>query len=267
MRETSHRPLAGRTALITGSLAGLGYAIGAALAAQGATVVLNGLCAPGEGEAAAARLALDQGGTVVFDAADLRKVSDIEAMARGAITRFGGVDILVNNAVVRHFAAVEDFATQDWDDEIAVNLSAAFHLARLCLPGMKAQGWGRVINLASVFGARGAANRIGYVTTKTALTGMTRAIAIETARTGVTCNAISPGTVPSPAILDRIAATAEKEGRSKEEVAEDYVSVRHPTGRFVALESVGALAAFLCSPAGADITGATLPVDAGWLAG
>lgn len=266
MTDSRRRPLTGRTALLTGSVAGLGYAIAEALAAQGATVVLNGLCAPEDGQAAAGRLAAAHGGTVLFDGADLRDVAAIERMAGAVLERFGTLDILVNNAVIRHFAAVEDLTTAEWDDGIAVNLSAAFHLARLALPGMKARGWGRVINLASVFAERGAANRIGYVTTKTALTGMTRAIAMETARTGVTCNAISPGTVPTPAILDRIAETAAREGRPEEEVAADYAAARHPTGRFVAPQSVGALAAFLCSEAGADVTGATLPVDGGWLA-
>ncbi len=261
------KPLAGRTALVTGSVAGLGHAIARALAADGANLVLNGLCAPGEGEAAATALAAETGADVVFDAADLRAPPEIARMAEAATGRFGGLDIVVNNAVVRHFAKVEDLAPEAWDEEIAVNLSAAFHLARLALPGMKRRGWGRILNVSSVFGARGAAERVGYVTTKTALLGLTRAIAIETARSGVTCNAISPGTVPSPAILARIAATAAASGRTVAAETADYVAARHPTARFVALESVGALAAFLCGPAGADITGATLPVDGGWTAG
>lgn len=258
--------LAGRTALVTGSVAGLGYAIARALAAEGANLVLNGLCPPAEGEAAAAALAAETGAAAVFDPADLRDPAEIARMTEAAAARFGGVDIVVNNAVVRHFAAVEDLSPADWDMEIAVNLSAAFHLARLTLPGMKRRGWGRIVNLASVFAQRGAAERVGYVTTKTALLGLTRAIAAETAKTGVTCNAISPGTVPSPAILERIAASAAASGREEAEVAAEYVAARHPTGRFVAMESVGALAAFLCGPAGADITGANLAVDGGWTA-
>ncbi|SBW10949.1 D-beta-hydroxybutyrate dehydrogenase [uncultured Alphaproteobacteria bacterium] len=259
--------LAGRTALVTGSLSGLGHAIARALAAAGANVMLHGLAAPGAGEAAARALAAETGVAAGFDGADLRAPAEIARMAAAATGRFGGVDILVNNAVVRHFGAIEEISAAEWDEEIAVNLSAAFHLVRLTLPEMKRRGWGRILNVASVFGARGAAGRVGYVTTKTALTGLTRAIAIETARTGVTCNALSPGTVPSPAILGRIAATAAETGRDADDVAADYVAARHPTGRFVAMESVGALAAFLCGPAGADITGATLAVDGGWTAG
>lgn len=258
--------LAGRHALITGSVAGLGYAMARGLALQGAAVTLNGLAAPGVGEAAAAALAEEAGVAVAFDGADLAQVPEIEAMMAAAAERSGPVDILVNNAVIRHFQPIESFTAAQWDASLAVNLSAAFHAARLALPGMKAKGWGRIINLSSIYGARGAENRIDYVTTKTALLGMTRAIAIETARTGITCNALSPGTVPSPAILDRIAGIAREQGISADEAAQDYIAPRHPTQRFVALDSVAAMLVFLCSPAGQDITGTTLPIDGGWQA-
>lgn len=259
--------LAGRHALVTGSVAGLGYAMARGLALQGAAVTLNGLAAPGVGEAAAAALAEETGVRVAFYGADLTQVSQIEAMMAAAAGRFGPVDILVNNAVIRHFQPIERFTAAQWDASLAVNLSAAFHAVRLVLPGMKAKGWGRIVSLSSIYGARGAENRIDYVTTKTALLGMTRAIAIETARTGITCNALSPGTVPSPAILDRIAGIAREQGVSEEQAAQDYIAPRHPSGRFVALDSVAALLVFLCSPAGQDITGTTLPVDGGWQAG
>lgn len=258
--------LAGRHALVTGSVAGLGYAMARGLALAGASVTLNGLAEPGIGEAAAEALSAEAGVPVVFDGADLAQPERIEAMMSAAAARFGGVDILVNNAVIRHFQPIEAFSAAQWEASLAVNLSAAFHAARLGLPGMKAKGWGRIVNLSSIYGARGAENRIDYVTTKTALIGMTRAIAIETARTGVTCNALSPGTVPSPAILERIAGIAAEQGIDAEGAARDYIAPRHPTQRFVALESVAALLVFLCSPAGQDITGATLPIDGGWQA-
>ncbi len=258
--------LAGRHALVTGSVAGLGYAMARGLALQGAAITLNGLAAPGVGEAAAAALAEEVGVPVAFDGADLAQVSHIEAMMAAAAERSGPIDILVNNAVIRHFQPIESFTAAQWDASLAVNLSAAFHAARLALPGMKAKGWGRIVNLSSIYGARGAENRIDYVTTKTALLGMTRAIAIETARTGITCNALSPGTVPSPAILDRIAGIAREQGISEDQAAQDYIAPRHPTQRFVALDSVAALLVFLCSPAGQDITGTTLPIDGGWQA-
>lgn len=258
--------LAGRHALVTGSVAGLGYAMARGLALQGAAVTLNGLAAAGVGEAAAAALAEETGASVAFDGADLAQVPQIEAMMAAAAERSGPVDILVNNAVIRHFQPIESFTAAQWDASLAVNLSAAFHAARLALPGMKAKGWGRIVNLSSIYGARGAENRIDYVTTKTALLGMTRAIAIETARTGVTCNALCPGTVPSPAILDRIAGIAREQGVSEDQAAQDYIAPRHPTQRFVALESVAAMLVFLCSSAGQDITGTTLPIDGGWQA-
>ncbi len=254
-----------KCALVTGSVAGLGYAIAARLAAEGANVVLNGLCAPGEGEASAARIAGEHGVEAVFDPADLTSVAEIERMMAAAAARFGGVDILVNNAVVRNFALVEDMATAQWDRAIAVNLSAAFHTVRLAVPGMKARRWGRIINMSSVFGWRAVEERIDYVTTKTALIGMTRAIALETAASGVTCNALSPGSVPTPAITGKVAAMAAERNLPIADIEREYVANRHPTGRFVAMESVAALAAFLCGPAGDDITGATFPVDGGWL--
>ena len=256
--------LAGRTALVTGSVAGLGFAIAQALARQGANVVLNGLCGPGDGDEAAQALAAEAGVAVAFDGADLSDVRQIEAMMARAQARFGSVDVLVNNAVVRHFQPIEAFTAAQWEAALAVNLSAGFHAVRLALPGMKAKGWGRIVNVSSIYGSRGAENRIDYVTTKTALIGMTRAIALETARTGITCNAICPGTVPSPAILERVAGIAESEGVSREEAERAYLAPRHPTERFVALESVAALVVFLCGPAGRDMTGSELAIDGGW---
>ena len=178
--------------------------------------------------------------------------------------RLAPIDILVNNAVVRHFAPVEAFAPEHWEQALAVNLSAPFHLIRLALPGMKQRRWGRIINMASIYSTRAVADRIDYVTTKTAILGMTRAVAIETTRTGITCNALCPGTLPTPAIQNKIADIAAREGRSLDETTSDYLATRQPTGRFVAMAGVGAMAAFLCSPAAQDITGATLPIDGGW---
>lgn len=256
--------LSGKCAVVTGSVSGLGYAIAQSLAEDGASVVVNGLVTQEDGERAANQLRERTGASVHFDAADLRDVAAIHAMMHGAAERFGGVDIVVNNAVVRHFKKIEDFTPLDWDTSIAVNLSAAFHCVRLALPGMRARNWGRIINLSSIYGFRGANHRVDYVTTKTALIGLTRAVAIETATTGITCNAIAPGTLPSPAILERIAGIAASEGIDVQEAEREYLTSRNPTQRFIALENVGRLVAFLCSPGGADINGATLPMDGGW---
>lgn len=261
-----HAMLAGKCALVTGSVGGLGFAIADRLAAAGANVILNGLCAPGEGEAAAAQIAEAHGVRTCFDPADLTDLAAIEAMVQGANDRFGGVDILVNNAVVRHFGPLEDLAPENWDRSIAVNLTAPFHLVRLTLGGMKAKGWGRIINMTSAFSQRGSVGRIDYVTTKTALLGLTRNVALEAAGAGVTCNGLSPGSVPTPAILGKLEGMAAAENRTLDDIAAEYLAERHPTGRFVAMNSVAAAAVFLCSPAGDDITGAVLPIDGGWTA-
>lgn len=255
-----------RTALITGSFAGLGYGLALALARSGANVVLHGLCDRETGEACARKIAADTGVETMFRGADLRSVDAIEGMMGDIRSRFGTPDIIVNNAVLRHFKPVEEFSTEEWDASLAVNVSAAFHLARLAVPGMKAAGWGRLINLSSIYGVRGAENRIDYVTTKTALLGMTRALAIELAKTGVTCNAVSPGTVPTEAILSRIAGQAEAAGWSQAEAEAEYLAGRHPTGRFVSIEAVGAAVVFLCGDTAKDITGANLALDGGWSA-
>jgi 3-hydroxybutyrate dehydrogenase len=173
---------------------------------------------------------------------------------------------LINNAVVRHFAPVDQFAPERWEEALAVNLSAPFHLIRLVLPAMKQRGWGRIVNMASIYSTRAVENRIDYVTTKTAILGMTRAVALETATTGVTCNALCPGTLPTPAIEAKIAAAAERANLSIDDATRDYLASRQPTRRFVAMENVGATTAFLCSPAAQDITGATIPIDGGWSA-
>jgi 3-hydroxybutyrate dehydrogenase len=258
--------LSRRHALVTGSVGGLGQAIARAMGKAGASVTLTGLCAPAMGEAAAAALAQETGAAVAFHGADLADRAALERMFAEAAEGRGQVDILVNNAVIRHFSPIELFDAADWDRSLAVNLSAAFHLIRLALPGMKAGGWGRIVNLSSIYGARGAENRVDYVTTKTALLGLTRAVALEAAAHGVTCNAVSPGTSPSPAILARIADDALARGVGEMEARAAYVGERHPTGRFVELENVAALVLFLCSEAACDVTGANLPIDGGWQA-
>ncbi len=258
--------LKNKCALITGSIRGLGYAIADTLAAQGANIVLHGLEPEDSARDAAERLRRAHGCEVLLSQADLRHADQIELMMKAATQQFGGVDIVVNNAVVRHFSPAENLSPPQWDESIAVNLSAAFHTARLAIPGMRSRGWGRIVNMSSVYGASATVNRIGYVTTKTALIGMTRAIALETATSGITCNAVSPGTVPTPAILSRIAGIARETGVTEEAAARDYLAQRQPTGRFVAMENVAALILFLCSPAGSDITGSVLPIDGGWTA-
>ncbi|WFU18106.1 SDR family oxidoreductase [Bradyrhizobium sp. CB3481] len=248
-------------ALVTGATAGLGLAVAESLAGAGANIVLHDLVAPRD---AADRLAARFGVEVIAAEADLSQRAAIETMMAAPLDRCGAIDILVNNAVVRHFAATEQFPPEAWDRALAVNLSAPFHLIRLALPAMKQRGWGRIINMASIYSTRAVEDRIDYVTTKTAILGITRAVALETARTGITCNAVAPGTLPTSAIQGKIAAIAAQAGKSVQDATEDYLAERQPSRRFIAMEAVGALVAFLCSAAAQDITGAALPIDGGW---
>lgn len=266
MTDTQNRPLTGRTALITGSEGGLGLVLAEGLAAAGADIALNGLRVDAEGAPLAQSLSDIHGIRAIYVSADVGQRDQVTRLVDTTATRLAPADIVVNNAVIRHFSPVEDFDPDHWEHSLSVNLSSAFHTARLTIPQMKAQGWGRIFNISSYYGFRGAENRIDYVTTKTALTGMARAIAIETAKTGITCNALCPGSVGTEAILNRIRGMAAEQGRDFDELAREYASDRSATGRFVDPRSIGALLVFLCSDAGADITGATLPVDGGWLA-
>jgi 3-hydroxybutyrate dehydrogenase len=253
--------LSGKWALVTGAKAGLGFAIAESLAGAGANVIVHDLAAPTK---AAEDLASRFGVEAVGIAADLTQRAAIETMMGDLLARLDGIDILINNAVVRRFALVENFSPEHWDEALAVNLSAPFHLARLALPAMKRRGFGRIINLGSIYSTRAVPERIDYVTTKTAIVGMTRAIAIETAESNITCNALCPGTVPTEVIQSRIAANAAREGRPVEEATRNYLSTRQPSRRFIATEGIGALAVFLCTEAARDITGAALPIDGGW---
>jgi 3-hydroxybutyrate dehydrogenase len=257
--------LKGRCALITGSTQGLGYALAERLAAEGCNIVMNGF--GDRAEIDERRRRLEKAGVRTLhhgaDVGDPAQVGDLVATAEKT---FGGVDVLINNAVVRHFAPVEAFSPVDWDRALAVNLSSAFHAVRLALPGMRARDFGRIVNVASVYGLFATVNRVDYVTTKTALIGFTRAVALETAQTGITCNAICPGTVPTPSIEARLEAERARSGLSRSEAERAFLATRQQSGRFVAPERVAALVALLCGPAGADITGSAIPLDGGWSA-
>jgi 3-hydroxybutyrate dehydrogenase len=256
--------LSGRTALVTGSTGGIGLAIADALAAAGCAVTIHGLLPSADGNALAADLAARHAARVAYRGADLATPNGVDALLDAMD---GATDILVNNAVTRHLLPIERMTTTAWDADLAVNLSAPFHAIRLALPGMRARGWGRIVNMSSVYGLFGGAGRVGYVTTKTALIGLTRAVAMETVHQGITCNAICPGSTPTPAIESRIAATMAARGETDRDAAtRDFLAGKQPTRRFIRPEAIAAMVVFLCSPAGDDITGAALPIDGGWTA-
>src|SRR5580658_8119023 len=252
--------LNGKCALITGSVGGLGLAAAQRFAAAGCHIVLSGLAEPDQIAQAKAGL----GVRTLYSNADLRRPAEIEQMFRDAEDAFGGVDILVNNAVVRCAAPVEEFPVAAWDEGIAVNLSAPFHTIRLALPWMRKRGWGRIVNVSSIYGLIGAANRINYVTSKTALIGMTRAVALELVGANITCNAVCPGSVLTPVHEATIRKTMAEEGLSQVEAEKRFHAGRQPSGRFIAAEDVADLMVFLCGPGSRDINGAALPIEGAW---
>jgi 3-hydroxybutyrate dehydrogenase len=256
--------LRGKCALITGSTQGLGLAAAKRFAAAGCNVVINGFGDQREIDATRADIEKQHGVRTIYCNADLARADEIEQMLAASIETFGGIDILVNNAVVRHAAKVDDFPPEAWDRGIAVNLTAAFHTIRLALPGMRRRNWGRIINVSSIYGLIGGVNRINYVTSKTALIGMTRAVALETRGHDITCNALCPGTVETPVHVQTIEQMMVDESVSRAEAEGRFLASKQPGGRFIAAEDVAGMMLFLCGPESRDITGAALPIDGGW---
>ncbi|WP_027468275.1 3-hydroxybutyrate dehydrogenase [Deefgea rivuli] len=255
-----------KVALITGSTSGIGLGIAKALAAQGASIVLNGLGEPSAIEKIRADLAAEFGVAVHFIGADLTQVAAVEAMIREVETTFGRLDILVNNAGMQHVCPIEDFPPEKYDLIIALNLSAAFHAIRLAVPGMKARGWGRIINIASAHALVASPFKSAYVASKHAILGLTKTVALEVAEHGITANAICPGYVMTPLVQKQIPDTAKARGISEEEVVRDVLLCAQSTKKFVEVEELGALAAFLCSDGARSMTGTALPVDGCWTA-
>ena len=248
--------LKGKTALVTGSTSGIGLAIARALAAEGARLILNGFGDPAEIETLKAELGAGHSG------ADLTKPDAIEAMMADA----GEVDILVNNAGMQHVSPVDQFPVEKWDLILALNLSAVFHTTRLALPAMKRKGWGRIINTASAHSLVASPNKSAYVAAKHGVAGFTKAVALETATSGVTINCISPGYVWTTLVENQIPDTMKARGLTREQVVNDVLLAAQPTKQFVTVDQVAALATFLCRDEASAITGANLSMDGGWTA-
>ncbi|WP_394269825.1 3-hydroxybutyrate dehydrogenase [Qipengyuania sp.] len=248
--------LEGKRALVTGSTSGIGLAIARALRAEGAQVILNGF---GEADAIA-DLCQELGAT--HSPADLTDVGQIEQMMAEA----GPVDIIVNNAGMQFVSPVEDFPVDRWDLVIALNLSAAFHTARLAIPGMKARGWGRIINTASAHSLTASPFKSAYVAAKHGIAGLTKTLALELAQDGITANCISPGYVWTPLVENQIPDTMKARGMTREQVMNDVLLAKQPTKKFVQVDEVAAVAVFLCRDEAQNVNGANWSVDGGWTA-
>jgi 3-hydroxybutyrate dehydrogenase len=260
------KALEGKSALVTGSTSGIGLGIARALGAQGASVMLNGFGDAREIERLRAGLASELGIRVAFDGADISQPGKVRDMVAAASRELGGVDILVNNAGIQHTAPVDQFPDERWDAVIAINLSSNFHAVKAALPHMKRRNWGRIVNIASAHGLVASVHKAAYVAAKHGVLGLTKAVALETAASGITCNAICPGWVLTPLVQKQIEDRAAREGIPAERARAELLAEKQPSGQFATPEQIGALAVFLCSEAAAQIRGAALPVDGGWVA-
>ena len=258
--------LKGKTALITGSTSGIGGGIAEVLAAQGANIVLNGFGDKTDIESQRASLATKHGVEVHYDGSDLMQADQIRAMLDAAISHFGGVDILINNAGIQHVAPIDEFPVEKWEAIIALNLSASFHTIRLALPAMKAKQWGRIINIASAHALVASPYKSAYVSAKHGLAGLTKTVALEVAQQGVTVNAVCPGYVWTPLMEKQIPDTAKARGISEQQVINDVMLSGQPTRKFVTIEQVASLCAYLASDEAASITGSLQSIDGGWVA-
>ncbi len=254
--------LKGKTALVTGSTSGIGLAIAKALAQQGAHIVLNGF-----GDAQAPKAQIEALGVrAEYHGADMSKPEQIEDMMKFAAAQFGRVDILVNNAGIQHVAKVEDFPTERWDAIIAINLTSAFHTTRLAIPAMREANWGRIVNIASAHGLVASAQKSAYVAAKHGIVGLTKSVALETATTGITANAICPGWVLTALVQKQIDDRAAREGITAAQAQNELLGEKQPSLQFTTVEQLGGLAVFLCSPAADQVRGVAWAMDGGWTA-
>lgn len=258
--------LKGKAALVTGSTSGIGLGIARALAAAGADIMLNGFGDAAQIEALRAELAATHGVKAGYSAADISKPEQIAAMVAEAANTLGSVDILVNNAGIQFTANVEDFPTERWDQIIAINMSGVFHGMKAAIPGMKAKGWGRIINIASAHGLVASAQKVAYVAAKHGVMGMTKVAAIELANAGITVNAICPGWVLTPLVEKQLQDRATRDGTTVEFQSHALVAEKQPMHKFTTPEQIGGLAVFLCSDAAATMTGIPVSIDGGWVA-
>lgn len=258
--------LKGKVAVVTGSNSGIGLGVAEELARAGADVVLNSFTDRPEDHALAERVAQEHKVRAVYIDADMSDGEACRALVTRAADAFGRVDILVNNAGIQHVAPVPDFPVERWNAILAINLSSAFHTSAAALPLMRAQGWGRIVNIASAHGLTASPFKSAYVAAKHGVVGLTKVIALETAEESITCNAICPGYVLTPLVEKQIPDTMKQYDMSREQVIREVLLERQPSKQFATTEQLGGCVVFLCSPAAAQVTGTTLSVDGGWTA-
>ncbi|NDV99255.1 3-hydroxybutyrate dehydrogenase [Salipiger sp. PrR002] len=254
--------LKGKTAIVTGSNSGIGLGVARELAQAGASVVLNSFTDRDEDHQLAADMSKEFGVPVRYIKADMSKGDECRAL----IEQAGACDILVNNAGIQHVAPIDEFPIEKWDAIIAINLTSVFHTTAAALPMMRKAGWGRVVNIASAHGLTASPFKSAYVSAKHGIVGMTKTVALETAKEPITCNAICPGYVKTPLVEAQIPDTAAKYNMSEEEVIEKVILERQPSKEFATTAQIGGTAVFLCSDAAEQITGTTISVDGGWTA-
>ena len=264
--SVQERSLANRSAIVTGSTSGIGLGVARALAAEGANIVLNGFGDAREIAALRAGMADEFGVRVLVNGADLSQPPRVQDMVQVAIEELGAIDILVNNAGIQYTARVEEFPDAKWDAILAVNLSANFHAIKAVLPQMRRRNWGRIVNIASTHGLVASKEKAAYVAAKHGVLGLTKVVALETAGSGITCNAICPGWVLTPLVQKQIEDRAKAAGISVDQARIELLAEKQPSQEFATPEQIGALTVFLCSEHAAQIRGAALPVDGGWVA-
>ena len=257
--------LEGKVAIVTGSTSGIGLGIARALAAERAAILLNGFGDAAQIDALRRELS-GRGVRVAYSAADMSKPAEVAGLVEQATRELGRVDILVNNAGIQYTAPVEEFPPEQWDAIIAINLSANFHAVRAVLPQMRERNWGRIVNIASTHGLVASTQKAAYVAAKHGVLGLTKVVALETATTGITCNAICPGWVLTPLVQKQIDDLAARERLSKEQAQAQLLGEKQPSLAFATPEQIGALVVFLCSEQAAQIRGVALPIDGGWTA-
>jgi 3-hydroxybutyrate dehydrogenase len=256
--------LAKKSAIVTGSTSGIGLGIARALAQQGADILLNGFGDAAEIEFTRSEMQRRFGVKVRYSDADMSQPAKIRAMVDMALTEFGQIDIVVNNAGIQHVAPIEDFDDAKWDAVLAINLSSAFHLIKAVVPGMKARRFGRIINIASAHGLTASPFKSAYVAAKHGMIGLSKTVAIELAEFGITSNTICPGYVKTPLVEKQIADQAKAHGISPEQVVREVMLSHQARKEFIQVEELAALAVFLASDAAASMTGTALAMDGGW---